>query len=370
MAASGGQSEQCRVRRRRSAAAVLCSGILLTAATGLLAADAKGAAASAGRAYPGDSRGPRGVLPVAQPEASRAGAYWSGRLASPQPSAQPPAPRPGGSGSAHADSSARGPRTPSPVPDGSGGSAAAAATGPGLLMAPALPLMAVSDPLAGTAFPGLPQVGALFSLSDGGDPAGHYCSGSVVASPEGDIVVTAAHCVYSASDGSYDTDIAFVPGYRDGADPYGVWTPSKIIVPQQWMDDGDPDYDVAFLIVHQNGSSRRIQDAVGADALGTGGSPAALTQVVGYPDDTEQPITCTNYTKQFSATQVEFDCAGYPGGTSGGPFLTGVDPVTGVGTVVGVIGGYQEGGDTPDVSYSVYFGDPVAQLFAQAESAS
>ena len=368
MAASSGDTPQSRQRRRRSTAAVVCSGLLLAVATGLLTAGAKGAQASSGRARPGASQGARGVLPVAAPEASKAAAYWSGRLESPEPSAQPAAPRPGTSGTAHAAVGAQRPRTPSPATD-------TADTGDDQLTAEANgpqaadpPAMTVSDPLQGTAFTGLPQVGAIFSLTNG-QPDGHYCSGSVVASPAGDVVVTAAHCVYSASDGSYYTDIAFVPGYHDGEDPYGVWTPSTIVVAPQWMDDADPDYDVAFLTVHQSGSNERIQDAVGADALGTGSSPTALTEVVGYPDDTEQPINCTNYTTAFSPTQVEFDCAGFPGGTSGGPFLTGVDPVTGLGTVVGVIGGYEEGGDNPDVSYSVAFGDPVAKLFAQAEAA-
>jgi len=372
MAATGGHTEQCRQRRRRSTAAVVCSGALLTLATGLLTADAQGAHALASRARPGTGAGPRGVLPVAGPEASRAGAYWSSRLATPEPSAQPAVPRPGSSGSARPEPAGQTPRLPSPAPDAPGLSEGiqAGAGGPGSSAEAAAPGtgMSVSDPLEGSAFGGLPQVGAIFSLSDG-SPSGHYCSGSVVSSPAGDMVVTAAHCVYSSSDGSYLTDIAFVPGYHDGEDPYGVWTPSKIIVDPRWMDDADPDYDVAFLIVGQAGSNERIEDAVGGDALGVGGSPTALTRVIGYPESTDQPLTCTNFTKPMSATQLEFDCAGYPGGTSGGPFLTGVDPVTGLGTVVGVIGGYEEGGDTPDVSYSIYFGDAVAQLFAQAEAA-
>ena len=47
-----------------------------------------------------------------------------------------------------------------------------------------------------------------------------------------------------------------------------------------------------------------------------------------------------------------FDCDNYTNGTSGGPFLAHVNPKTGDGWVIGVIGGYQQGGDTPNVSYS------------------
>jgi V8-like Glu-specific endopeptidase len=285
------------------------------------------------------------------------------------------APRPSASGTAHAGSAGQATRVPSPSPAPLG-SAQLAESDDTRAESPAAPAvegprtlpMTVSDPLSGAAFSGLPQVGAIFSY-DNGSIGSQFCTGSVVSSGTGDIIVTAAHCVYDSSSGAYISDIAFVPGYHDGQQPYGVWTPSKIVVAQQWMDDADPDYDVAFVVVHQTGSSARIQDAVGADALGVNPSHTALTQVVGYPSSTEQPITCTNETKQFSSTQLEFDCAGYPGGTSGSPFLTGVDTQSGLGTVSGVIGGYEEGGDTPDVSYSAYFGSSVADLFAQAEAA-
>ncbi|MBS2964646.1 trypsin-like serine protease [Actinocrinis puniceicyclus] len=219
----------------------------------------------------------------------------------------------------------------------------------------------------GVPFAGLPQVGALFPY-DGNGTGAHFCSGSVVASSGGDIVATAAHCVYDTYAGAYVGGVEFVPGYHDGVQPYGVWQVARALVAPQWIDDADPDYDVAFLVVRQPGSGRRIQDVVGADELGVDASVGGMTQVVGYPLDAQRPVTCTAPVKLFSATQLEFDCGGFPEGTSGGPFLAGVDPATGRSTVVGVIGGYQLGGETPDISYSAYFGDTVAALFRQAEA--
>jgi V8-like Glu-specific endopeptidase len=232
--------------------------------------------------------------------------------------------------------------------------------------------MTVSDPLTGTAFDGLPQVGAIFSTSNG-SPTGHYCSGSVVNSPAGDIVVTAAHCVADTS--GYVSDIAFVPGYHDNTDPYGVWEVTSIVVSPQWLNDTDPDDDVAFLTVHQSGSSARIQDVVGGDQLGIDAGYDNLVRVVGYPTSTEEPVTCNNYTSEFTdpsltSPQLEFDCDNYPSGTSGSPFLMNVDSNTNLGTVVGVIGGFETGGDTPNVSYSIYFDDSVASLLATAEAQS
>jgi hypothetical protein len=46
--------------------------------------------------------------------------------------------------------------------------------------------------------------------------------------------------------------------------------------------------------------------------------------------------------------------------------VTSPDPGTRTGTIVGVIGGYEEGGDTSSVSYSAYFGSAVQKLYQQA----
>ena len=63
-------------------------------------------------------------------------------------------------------------------------------------------------------------------------------------------------------------------------------------------------------------------------------------------------------------------CAGFFGGTSGSPWVTGFDPVTRTGTIIGVIGGYQEGGDTDAISYSSYFGSGIKQLYQHAVAES
>lgn len=112
-----------------------------------------------------------------------------------------------------------------------------------------------------------------------------------------------------------------------------------------------------------------VEHVTGAERLGAGWRPPALVQVIAYPDGTGQPVTCTSQAKAFSATQLEFDCGGYTDGSSGGPFLADVPAASGQGTVVGVIGGYEQGGSTPDVSYAAAFGTAVAALFKAAESA-
>jgi V8-like Glu-specific endopeptidase len=220
-----------------------------------------------------------------------------------------------------------------------------------------LPLVLVD----GQSFAGTPAVGALFTVS-GGQLRTHFCTASVVDSPPRDLVITAAHCVSGKAPGR----IAFVPGYRDGRAPYGVWLASEVLSDSAWRASSNPDHDVAFLVVHRPGSNTRVQDLTGGERLGIGWPAQAWVRVIGYPDATNRPITCQNESEQLDPHQLEFDCGGYTDGTSGGPFLGRVDPSTGAGTVIGVIGGYEQGGDIDSVSYSPWFGSAVQALYQTA----
>lgn len=217
---------------------------------------------------------------------------------------------------------------------------------------------------AGQAFNGVAAVGALFTVS-GGRLGTHFCTASVVHSTHGDLAVTAAHCV-SGSMGQ----LAFVPGYANGTEPYGAWQVTAVYTDQAWQSARDPDHDVAFLRLSGGSDGRPIEEVTGAERLGVNRQEPAVVQVIGYPDGVEQPITCANWSKSFSPTQLEFDCDGYTDGTSGGPLLADVSTGSGQGTIVGVIGGYEQGGDTPRVSYAAAFGAAAAALYQDAESAS
>jgi V8-like Glu-specific endopeptidase len=231
----------------------------------------------------------------------------------------------------------------------------------------AAPRLAASVRLSGTSFSGTPAVGALFFTSATGSRT-HFCTASVVHSPRRDVVITAAHCM--ASYAASPEEVTFVPGYHDGKAPYGVWTTARVIVDRAWASTSDPDDDVAFLIVSGPASGTRIEDVTGAEQLGISQSSTGVVRVIGYPNSQERPITCQNRTTKFSARQLQFDCGGFTNGTSGGPFLTDVSPATGNGLVVGVIGGYEQGGYTLAVSYSATFGSNVAALYQSVVAAS
>ncbi|MGH3297540.1 MAG: trypsin-like serine peptidase [Trebonia sp.] len=233
-----------------------------------------------------------------------------------------------------------------------------------VIQAPGKPTPTQSPTISSTgqAFGGVPNVGALFT-SSGGKLGTHFCTASVVHSAHGDLAVTAAHCMAGASG-----QVVFVPGYASGKEPYGVWPVAAVYTDQAWQSSQNPDDDVAFLRLSDSKGGVPIEDVTGAERLGIAWPVPALVRVIGYQDGADQPISCVNWATSFSATQLQFDCDNYTDGTSGAPFLANASGASGQGTVIGVIGGYEQGGDTPDVSYAAAFGAAVAALYHKAEA--
>ncbi|MEU3469342.1 trypsin-like peptidase domain-containing protein [Streptomyces sp. NPDC006687] len=214
-----------------------------------------------------------------------------------------------------------------------------------------------SEPLEAREVPAEPAVGALFSPGLDWD-ADHHCSGSVVHSPGGDLVITAAHCVYA---GGFRTNLAFVPGYEEGKAPYGVWVPTRIEVDPRWVRDSDPDVDVAFIRVRRGGHpGQRLEDVTGAHPIRFGQQLPVPARLMGYPNDTERPLGCSHPAVADGPAQLRFDCADVPNGTSGGPVLSAAGD-----SLIGVIGGRDGGGDET-TSYSSYFGEDIRALYERA----
>ncbi|MFE0459795.1 trypsin-like serine peptidase [Kitasatospora sp. NPDC058965] len=246
-----------------------------------------------------------------------------------------------------------------PSPSDSGSTTAAAAD-PATSSAPApAPADTRSTPstAAAPASAEANRVGALFSGS--ASAGNHFCTASVVHSSGRNLLLTAAHCVSSAN------GITFVPGYRDGKTPFGVWQVTQVFETNGWTQGQDPDQDFAFLQVAPNSAGQRIEDVLGGNTLGTNESFTSTVRLYGYPDSGEQPLLCSNATTKQSAYQRRIDCPSYSAGTSGGPWIS-----ADTGHVTGVIGGYQQGGDTDDTSYTAYFDSTIANLYQNAVSSA
>lgn len=224
-------------------------------------------------------------------------------------------------------------------------------------------------------FPGLPQVGALFDAADyTGADAAHFCTGTVIDSPAGDLVLTAAHCVAGLSQGEYTPgQVTFAPGYDGGpkARLGGVWSVQSIHLAPGYAADGAEEDDYALLVIAPK-HGMDIQRLTGGLRLAEARLPEHVA-VEGYNDlqydaQGNEPVVCA--TQAFEETDdglpwARFDCPNYQDGSSGGPWITAG------GTVVGVIGGYEQGGDSPDWSYSALFNaDTLAFYRSVARSAA
>lgn len=103
--------------------------------------------------------------------------------------------------------------------------------------------------------------------------------------------------------------------------------------------------DVGFVTLEPH-DSQNIEDMLGANQLGIDSGYQYLVRVTGYAASADALISYVNWTSRQSASQLRFDCGGFTGGS---PWVTHFNTRTHNGTIVGVIGGYQEG-DTAAIS--------------------
>jgi V8-like Glu-specific endopeptidase len=205
---------------------------------------------------------------------------------------------------------------------------------------------------------GVPEVGALFAT---GSSVQHGCTASVVDSLHGDVLLTAAHCVSGSGAG-----MVFAPGYHSGSSPYGRWTVTAAHLASGWLGSQNPQDDFAFLTVAPQaigGRRMEIEQVTGAYQLGATPRRGEAITVLGYPaGSSNDAITCRT-TVYFTGAFPSFDCTGYVGGTSGGPWL--VQSARGA-RIVGVIGGMNQGGCIDSTSYSSLLGQAARVAYREA----
>lgn len=184
------------------------------------------------------------------------------------------------------------------------------------------------------------------------------CTGTVINSDSGLIVLTAAHCIFDDETRDWYDRIRFAPGYERGDAPHGLWEAEEWWVPEQyleantrWLDGADDDgwmgFDFGFIrFVPLDG--RTLEDAVG----GQGVSFTAETNgvvIAGYPGndpfDSEVLRYCTEDRLNYGAGGDANYGAGcrMGDGASGSAWVSNVDPATGAGHITAV---YSNGGDS------------------------
>ncbi len=223
------------------------------------------------------------------------------------------------------------------------------------------PSQPANTPTAHT-YDGTPTVGAIFVS---GLHQNHTCTGSVVGSPQGDVILTAAHCVAGVT-----SEIQFAPGFVDGRTPYGVWRVVEEFTAPQWGDGpNEQHYDYAFLRVadqNRDGVQRSLQSVVGANRLRVNPAITGDVTITGYPlGKGGKPITCTHALYLYQGFPA-MNCYGYYPGVSGSPWLVGGPP--GQASVIGALGGLQGGGCSDSPSFASYFNQTTEATYQRAIS--
>ncbi|MCW2685616.1 MAG: trypsin [Mycobacterium sp.] len=197
-----------------------------------------------------------------------------------------------------------------------------------------------------------PAVGAVFL----GGGTLHTCTGAVLHSAGGDLILTAAHCLAEG----FEAD--FVPGFAQKADPENTWKIEAVYLDPRWLFAKDPVADYAIARVGRAGGGS-IESRTGSVlTLASAPQRGATVAVTGYPLGAGGgPIGCQGRTGLTDGGYPSLACSGLVDGTSGAPWITGS-------SVVGLIGGLDGGGCEDAVSYSPPFDDQITRLLDRAEA--
>ncbi|MCX4527850.1 MULTISPECIES: serine protease [unclassified Streptomyces] len=223
-----------------------------------------------------------------------------------------------------------------------------------------------------------PTVGVLMANGE------HWCTASVVDSPRGNVVATAAHCVAPAGedgepgevahDGLAIGELSFAPGFSGegaGTQPFGVWKVRAVHVDERWTKWGDDTADFAFLTIEPGPDGRSLQEAVGGGEAPkpdwTSGYEREVT-VVGYPESDRnpqnKPVSCTTQTRhdEDDPDMLYIGCAGFWTGTSGSPWIADRGGPGEPGRLIGVL----SGGETDVDSTAALYDERAKALYDRA----
>ena len=206
----------------------------------------------------------------------------------------------------------------------------------------------------------------------------YTCSGTLVRSGRGYVVLTAAHCVTNGR-GQWAVNWTFAPGYADGAEPYGQYTARRFFVSPRWKGPaGSERYDVAFVQVVParlyGPKARRPKAPAGLPVKFAASQTAPLearAYVFGYPALRPYTGLYPNYCAGPAASSAtrkgseRIACA-MTAGDSGGPWLTGFSPQAGTGTVTAVTA-YKLSGDLRTL-YGTVLGPVARGLYLRASA--
>src|SRR4051794_34741382 len=192
----------------------------------------------------------------------------------------------------------------------------------------------------------------------------YVCSGTALLSGNKSVVWTAGHCV-NEGPGEFATNWEFVPAYKDGSAPLGVYVADDLITSSAWANSGDFSYDFAAAVVGTSGGTA-LTDRVGGRGITFNSNRSQTYTSYGYPAAppfTGERLWTCNSTLQRSDNGANPPTMGIgcdmTGGSSGGGWIVGNNL-------------YSENsygyGNQPNVMYGPYLGDVAQSVYNAAAS--
>lgn len=198
------------------------------------------------------------------------------------------------------------------------------------------------------------------------------CSGTAVAAPNESVVITAGHCVNSGGRRGrwFPGKWVFVPAYRFGQRPFGVFAARWMDTTREWRSSGSENSDVGAVVVGRNRRGETLGEAVGGVGIAWNLKPRQTFDVHGYPAEApfdgetqricrERPFLGHDPSAFVDPGPLNLAVScGVTGGASGGGWIIHGDTLNSV-TDYGHF-------DKASPVFGAYFGTEVGRLYRRA----
>ena len=192
------------------------------------------------------------------------------------------------------------------------------------------------------------------------------CSGTVVDSKGGNVVFTAGHCVYDRDSSAYVDQLIFIPAYKDGNSPLGIWPATAVFTTSRFAQEGRLSHDVGAVVLEN-----RIQNDLGARKIAFNLDPKDRSfRIFGYPVKPDPPFDGESLAGCRSSAVGRDSGPGKPFPIAAGPCTMGQGS-SGGGWITG--GGYlnsvvsysycDEAPDTCGLTFGPYFKTQALDLY-------
>src|SRR3954468_9262169 len=192
----------------------------------------------------------------------------------------------------------------------------------------------------------------------------YVCSRTALLSANKSVVWTAGHCV-NEGPGEFATNWEFVPAYKDGSAPLGVYVAEDLVTSAAWAQSGDMSYDFAAAVVAPSGGTA-LTDRVGGRGISFNYSRNQTYDAYGYPAappfNGERLWVCNSTLQRsdnFASPATMGIGCDMTGGSSGGGWIVGNNL-------------YSENSygynNQPNVMYGPYLGNVAQSVYTAAAS--